>query len=108
MTHLLIQLAAIAGMTTMSNEAPHSVTMTTARSDGRIIITVAGQSAVPKTVQYDLTVTGASATHHRGRTRVDGDRRILSQVSVMATSDGCAILTVDEGDHRGYIERVRF
>ncbi|WP_156348202.1 hypothetical protein [Sphingomonas sp. Leaf34] len=95
-------------MTTMTNDAPHSVTMTTARSDGRVVITVTGQSTVPKTVHYHLTVTGASATHHRGRTRVHGDRRVLSQVSVMATTAGCAILTVVEGDHDRYEDRLCF
>jgi hypothetical protein len=106
--HRLLQIATIAGMTTMTNDAPHSVTMTTARSDGRIVITVTAQSTVPKTVQYHLTVTGASATHHRGRTRVHGDRRVLSQVSVMATTAGCAILTVVEGDHDRYEDRLCF
>lgn len=108
MIYHLLQIATIAGMTIMTNDVPHSVTMTIARSDGRIVITVEGQSTVPRTVQYDLTVTGASATHHRGRTQVHGDRRVLSQVSVMATTAGCAILTVVEGDHDSYQDRICF
>lgn len=103
---LSIQLAAIAGVTIMSNESPRSVTMTATKIDGRIVITVEGKSVVPKTVRYELRVTGASATRHSGRTRLGVDRRILSQVSVMETAADCAILTVDEGDRTSYEDRV--
>lgn len=90
----------------MSNEAARPVTMTAVKTDGRIVITVEGQTAVTKIVRYELRVTGASATRHSGRTRVGSDRRILSQVSVMDTAADCAILTVDDGDHTSYEERV--
>lgn len=106
MSLLRLHLATIAGVTIMSNEVARPVTMTAVKSDGRIVITVEGQSAAPKIIQYDLTVTGASATRHRGRTRVGSDRRILSQVTVLDGSAECAILTVEEVDDTRYEERV--
>lgn len=92
----------------MADGTPHAVTMTVAEIDGRTVITVSGRSPRPTTVRYDLTISGASATHHRGRTRLDGHPRILSEVRITATVRGCAVLAVEEDDHVRYNEEVCF
>ncbi len=90
-------------------DAPNrSVVMTVARSDGRVVITLVGQSAEPRIVSYALNVTGGSTTRHAGRTRIDAHPRILSQVSVTTPAAGGAVLQVTEEHGTGYSDSVTF
>lgn len=92
----------------MHSDPPRPITMTVQPGDGRVIITVLGQSPTPSAVRYDLEVTGASTTRHSGRTMIHGGPRILSQVSVATTAPGCATLTVSEEGRASYSIRMCF
>ena len=97
----------MAGLVT-PDASNRTVVMTVARSDGRVIITLVGQSAAPCTVAYALNVSGGSTTHHAGRTRIDAHPRILSQVSVATSGAGEAILQVTEECGASYSDSVQF
>ena len=92
----------------MLHAPERSITMTATRSDGQVIITLTGHSAAPRSVTYELTVTGASRTRHAGRTHIDSHSRVLSRVRIAAISPGRATLTVTEDRGSVYDESLTF
>ena len=71
--------------------------------DGKVDLALRARSEAALEVQYELEVTGASTTRHKGRTKLaPGKTQTLSMVSTSSASSWCAIVHVEQSDGLSY------